>query len=149
VPECPIEAISPAGGKYVIDSGMCTDCGSCAEVCPVGAASTNCNVTVSISNNSYNCSVENVNVSGNNVPASYPVNVSGYAEGNVAVDSNSVNVSVTVSANSGNQNITVTDYNGNPMCSPVTAGTYTYSFSNVAVACASGIGIYINYGDCE
>ncbi len=35
--ECPVEAISDGGDKYVIDADTCIDCGNCAEVCPVGA----------------------------------------------------------------------------------------------------------------
>ena len=31
--ECPVDAISE-GDIYVIDPEVCTDCGSCAEVCP-------------------------------------------------------------------------------------------------------------------
>ena len=34
-PECPVEAISPGDGKYVIDADKCIDCGACANVCPV------------------------------------------------------------------------------------------------------------------
>jgi formate hydrogenlyase subunit 6/NADH:ubiquinone oxidoreductase subunit I len=30
-----VEAIKEGEGKYVIDAVKCTDCGSCAEVCPV------------------------------------------------------------------------------------------------------------------
>ena len=36
-PECPVEAISPGDGKYVIDADKCIDCGACANVCPVDA----------------------------------------------------------------------------------------------------------------
>ena len=35
--ECPEEAISEADPKYVIDPEKCNDCGTCGEVCPVGA----------------------------------------------------------------------------------------------------------------
>lgn len=35
--ECPVNAISNGGDKYVIDAATCIDCGSCAGVCPVGA----------------------------------------------------------------------------------------------------------------
>ncbi len=35
--ECPVEAISEDGGKYVIDPEKCIECGACAGVCPVGA----------------------------------------------------------------------------------------------------------------
>jgi ferredoxin len=35
--ECSEEAISEADPKYVIDPAKCTDCGTCGEVCPVGA----------------------------------------------------------------------------------------------------------------
>ncbi len=34
-PECPEEAISEGDPIYVIDPSKCTDCASCAEVCPV------------------------------------------------------------------------------------------------------------------
>ena len=34
-PECPTEAISQSGDKYIIDAVKCTDCGACCEVCPV------------------------------------------------------------------------------------------------------------------
>ena len=37
--ECPVEAISDGGDKYVIDADTCIECGNCAEVCPVGAIS--------------------------------------------------------------------------------------------------------------
>lgn len=36
-PECPENAISEGDPKYIIDPALCTDCGSCAEVCPVDA----------------------------------------------------------------------------------------------------------------
>jgi Fe-S-cluster-containing hydrogenase component 2 len=32
-----VEAISEGDGKYVIDAEKCTDCGACAEACPVEA----------------------------------------------------------------------------------------------------------------
>ena len=35
--ECPVEAISDAGDKYVIDADTCIDCGSCASSCPAEA----------------------------------------------------------------------------------------------------------------
>jgi ferredoxin len=35
--ECPAEAIKEGDPKYVIDPDKCTDCGTCAEVCPVEA----------------------------------------------------------------------------------------------------------------
>ena len=35
--ECPEEAISEGEDIYVIDPELCTDCASCAEVCPVDA----------------------------------------------------------------------------------------------------------------
>ena len=31
------DAISEGDGKYEINADACVDCGSCAEVCPVGA----------------------------------------------------------------------------------------------------------------
>jgi len=39
VPECPVEAISEADPKYVIDPETCTDCGICVDVCPSEAIS--------------------------------------------------------------------------------------------------------------
>jgi ferredoxin len=36
---CPVEAISPGDGIYVIDAETCTDCGACESTCPVGAIS--------------------------------------------------------------------------------------------------------------
>ncbi|MBN1821999.1 MAG: 4Fe-4S binding protein, partial [Prolixibacteraceae bacterium] len=36
--ECPVDAISE-GDIYTIDPDLCTDCGSCSEVCPVEAIS--------------------------------------------------------------------------------------------------------------
>ncbi len=35
--ECPVEAISEGVDQYVIDPEKCTDCGACAEICPVEA----------------------------------------------------------------------------------------------------------------
>ncbi len=35
--ECPVSAISEGDGKYEINADVCTECGSCADVCPVGA----------------------------------------------------------------------------------------------------------------
>jgi ferredoxin len=35
--ECAEGAISQQGDTYVIDAALCKDCGSCADVCPVGA----------------------------------------------------------------------------------------------------------------
>ena len=35
--ECPVNCISEADGKYVIDADQCIGCGSCAGVCPVDA----------------------------------------------------------------------------------------------------------------
>ncbi len=35
--DCPVEAISDAGDKYVIDADKCIDCGACADSCPVEA----------------------------------------------------------------------------------------------------------------
>ena len=32
-PECPVEAISEGADMYSIDKDLCTDCGSCQEVC--------------------------------------------------------------------------------------------------------------------
>ncbi len=37
--ECPVNAISEAGGKHVIDADTCISCGACAGVCPVEAIS--------------------------------------------------------------------------------------------------------------
>ncbi|HBG46921.1 MAG TPA: 4Fe-4S ferredoxin [Deltaproteobacteria bacterium] len=34
LPECPEGAISE-GNPYTIDPKLCTECGACAEVCPV------------------------------------------------------------------------------------------------------------------
>ena len=34
---CPVEAISEADGKHVIDAEKCIDCGACAGACPVDA----------------------------------------------------------------------------------------------------------------
>ena len=34
---CPVGAISPKEGKYVIDPEKCISCGLCASVCPVQA----------------------------------------------------------------------------------------------------------------
>ncbi len=34
VDECPMELISEADGKYVINADECVECGSCAAVCP-------------------------------------------------------------------------------------------------------------------
>ena len=36
-PECAEGAISMQGDTYVIEAALCKDCGSCADVCPVGA----------------------------------------------------------------------------------------------------------------
>lgn len=35
--DCPVEAISEADGKFVIDPEKCIDCGACEGNCPVGA----------------------------------------------------------------------------------------------------------------
>jgi len=35
--ECSESAISEGEDTYAIDAALCTDCGSCAEVCPVDA----------------------------------------------------------------------------------------------------------------
>ena len=35
--DCPVECITEADGKFVIDADQCVDCGSCAGVCPVEA----------------------------------------------------------------------------------------------------------------
>jgi len=35
--ECAEGAITQQGDIYVIDAALCKDCGSCADVCPVGA----------------------------------------------------------------------------------------------------------------
>jgi len=34
-PECPEEAILEGDPIYIIKADLCTDCGSCVEVCPV------------------------------------------------------------------------------------------------------------------
>ncbi len=34
---CPVECITEADGKYVINADECLDCGACADNCPVGA----------------------------------------------------------------------------------------------------------------
>ena len=34
---CPVEAIAPGDGKYVIDPDKCIDCGSCEATCPAEA----------------------------------------------------------------------------------------------------------------
>ncbi len=36
--ECPESAIHWGNGKYVIDQDKCVQCGTCAEVCNIGAA---------------------------------------------------------------------------------------------------------------
>lgn len=36
---CPVNSISEADGKYVIDESTCIDCGACAGVCPVSCIS--------------------------------------------------------------------------------------------------------------
>ena len=36
-PECPVECIKEADGKYIVDKDVCTDCGLCAAVCPEDA----------------------------------------------------------------------------------------------------------------
>ena len=35
---CPVNAIEPGDGKYVINPAKCIDCGTCSYSCPVGAA---------------------------------------------------------------------------------------------------------------
>ncbi|MCD6161358.1 MAG: 4Fe-4S binding protein [candidate division Zixibacteria bacterium] len=37
ISECPENAIIIGDPKYVIIAELCTDCGNCAEVCPVEA----------------------------------------------------------------------------------------------------------------
>ncbi|PKM90365.1 MAG: ferredoxin [Firmicutes bacterium HGW-Firmicutes-12] len=37
--QCPVEAISEGGDKYIIDADTCTDCGACVDACPVDAIS--------------------------------------------------------------------------------------------------------------
>ncbi len=34
---CPVEAIAPGDGKYVIDPDKCIDCGNCEATCPAEA----------------------------------------------------------------------------------------------------------------
>ena len=34
---CPVGAITPGNGKYEINPAKCIDCGSCQNNCPVGA----------------------------------------------------------------------------------------------------------------
>ena len=36
--ECPVNAISNASGKYVIDADGCIDCNACAAACPTDGA---------------------------------------------------------------------------------------------------------------
>lgn len=33
---CPVEAIVPREGVYLLDQALCTGCGSCVEACPYG-----------------------------------------------------------------------------------------------------------------
>lgn len=35
---CPVNAIEPGDGKYVINPAKCIECGTCSYSCPVGAA---------------------------------------------------------------------------------------------------------------
>jgi MinD superfamily P-loop ATPase len=35
--ECAQNAISEKNGAYVVDTSLCQGCGTCADVCPVGA----------------------------------------------------------------------------------------------------------------
>lgn len=37
VSDCPMEAISDVGGKFVIDNDACMACGSCKDRCPAEA----------------------------------------------------------------------------------------------------------------
>ena len=37
VGECPTDAISEEGGKYIINPEACISCGACHDVCPVEA----------------------------------------------------------------------------------------------------------------
>jgi len=34
---CPVNAISEKGNKHVIDPDTCIDCGACEDTCPVSA----------------------------------------------------------------------------------------------------------------
>lgn len=36
---CPVNAISEADDKYVVDAETCIDCGACEDGCPVSAIS--------------------------------------------------------------------------------------------------------------
>jgi len=36
---CPVGAISEGSGKYEIAADTCIDCGACVDTCPVGAIS--------------------------------------------------------------------------------------------------------------
>ena len=35
--ECPVECITEADGKYVIDADVCAECGTCVAECPTEA----------------------------------------------------------------------------------------------------------------
>ena len=35
--ECPVQAISDGGDKYVIDQDVCLECGACQQICPLDA----------------------------------------------------------------------------------------------------------------
>ena len=36
--ECPVSAIAPGSGQYVIDTDACIECNACAVACPTDGA---------------------------------------------------------------------------------------------------------------